>query len=45
MMRETPTCHAEQSEESRFIVQGKLREESHIINELENIDSSAAASE
>jgi hypothetical protein len=38
-------CHSERSEESRFWAQGKLREESHIINALENGDSSAGASE
>jgi hypothetical protein len=38
-------CHSEQSEESSFFAQDKLREESLIINELENGDSSADASE
>jgi hypothetical protein len=27
-------CHSERSEESRFFAQGRLREESHRINEL-----------
>jgi len=38
-------CHSERSEESSFIAQDKLREESHISNDIENGDSSADASE
>jgi hypothetical protein len=38
-------CHPERSEGSRFLAQGKLREESHRVNKLENRDSSADASE
>jgi len=50
-------CHSERSEESPFFAQdqlreesscfaqGRLREESYTINELENVDSSADASE
>ena len=32
-------CHPERSEGSRFLAQGKLREESHRVNKLENKDS------
>jgi hypothetical protein len=36
-------CHPERSEGSRFLAQGKLREESHRVNKLENRDSSLPA--
>ena len=36
-------CHPERSEGSRFLAQGKLREESHGVNKLENRDSSLPA--
>ena len=36
-------CHPERSEGYQFLAQGKLREESHRINTLENRDSSANA--
>jgi len=37
-------CHpSERSEGSRFLAQGKLREESHRTNKLENRDSSLPA--
>ena len=36
-------CHPERNEGSRFSTQGKLREESHRINKLENKDSSLPA--
>ena len=55
-MREMPClsepfaiCHPDpertEGEGSRFLAQGKLREESHGVNKLENRDSSANASE
>ena len=36
-------CHPERSEGSRFLAQGKLHEESHRVNKLENRDSSLPA--
>jgi hypothetical protein len=46
-LREESRCIAQDKlrEESCFFAQDKLREESHTINELENEDSSADASE
>ena len=36
-------CHPERSKGSRFLAQGKLREESHRVNKLKNRDSSLPA--
>jgi hypothetical protein len=44
ILNPSPLCHPEQSEGS-YLAQGKLREESHKINKIDNRDSSAKASE
>ena len=45
ILNPSPYVTLERSEGSRFLAQGKLREESHGVNKLENRDSSANASE